>query len=138
MKKWLNARKPANNLEELNQLLQQFQTLYNTTRPHRSLNRQTPATAYNALPKAEPTINDPNHTWRIRHDKINEGVITYRYAGKLKHLAVGRAHNHKKVLILASGPNTMIIDRKTGEILAEHQIDTNKDYQPKKPQPHEQ
>ena len=37
----------------------------------------------------------------------------------------------RPVIILASGPQTMIIDRTTGEIIAEHHINPDKNYQPK-------
>lgn len=132
MKKWLKARPPAHNLAELNDLLNQFQHVYNQERPHRSLGRQTPAHAYNALPKAQPTIKDEERTWRTRHDKVDPaGTVTYRYAGHLKHLGIGRAYAGKAVLILADGPNTMTIDRATGEIIAEHTINPDKNYQAK-------
>lgn len=132
MKQWLNARPPAKDLTELNAYLTQFQTLYNTIRPHRSLNRRTPHTAYTALPAAEPTMEFNGQPWRVRHDTIDtSGVVTYRYAGRLKHLGIGRAHHGKQVIIFAHGPSTMIIDRTNGDILAEHLIDPNKDYQRK-------
>lgn len=132
MKQWLKARPPAATIEELNALLQQFQTIYNTIRVHRSIGRRTPAVAYQSLPKAEPTITENGKTWRTRHDKVGaSGVITYRYAGELKHLGIGREHKSKQVLILASGPETIIIDRASGEIIAEHQIKADKDYQRK-------
>lgn len=132
MKQWLKARPPAETIEELNELLQQFQTIYNTMRPHRSIGRRTPAVVYQELPKAEPTISENGKTWRTRHDKVGaSGVITYRYAGELKHLGIGREHKSKQVLILANGPETIIIDRTSGEILAEHTINPDKNYQRK-------
>ena len=132
MKQWLASRPPAANLTDLNQLLGDFQTSYNQIRPHRSLNRQTPTQAYNALPKAEPTLTEADQTWRTRHDKVSStGAVTYRYAGKLKHLGIGREHKGQPVLILAAGNQTMTINRTTGEIIAEHVINPDKDYQPK-------
>ena len=132
MKQWLKARPPATNLEELNTLLTQFQTTYNQFRPHRSLNRQTPHTVYHALPPAHPTYQENGEQWRTRHDKVGQtGTISYRYAGQLKHLAIGREHTGKTVIILATGPRTLIIDQHTGEIIAQHTIDPSKNYQPK-------
>src|SRR6516165_10579591 len=53
LKKWLAAQTPASTLTGLQTQLDQFTELYNTRRPHRSLpHRATPATAYNARPKA--------------------------------------------------------------------------------------
>ena len=132
MKKWVRAQPPPQSIPDLNKLLGEFQHVYNQTRPHRSLNRQTPAKVYNDLPKAEPTIEEAGQTWRTRHDKIDKtGSVTYRYAGKLKHLGIGRAHIGKTVIILASGPNTLTIERGSGEILAEHTINPEVDYQSK-------
>lgn len=132
MKQWVKAQSPPTTLKELNALLTHFQAAYNQTRPHRSLNRQTPHTVYHALPKAEPTIKEAGQTWRTRHDKVgSSGTVTYRYAGKLKHLAIGRAYRGKPIIILANGPNTLIVERATGEIIAEHTINPDKDYQPK-------
>jgi transposase InsO family protein len=56
LKKWLRAQ-PAQptDLAGLQALLDQFTSLYNTARPHRSLpHRATPAAAYAARPKAAP------------------------------------------------------------------------------------
>ena len=133
LKRWITARPASENLNELNKLLREFQSTYNTTRPHRALTgRVTPAVAYQHRPKAEPTIDTLGHTWRVRHDKVDEsGAVTFRYASKLKHLGIGRAHAGAPVIILANGPNTMVINRNTGEIIAEHHIDENRDYQAK-------
>jgi transposase InsO family protein len=56
MKNWLRAQpgQPAT-LAELQALLDAFTSIYNTQRPHRSLQgRSTPAAAYAARPKAAP------------------------------------------------------------------------------------
>ncbi len=56
MKKWLRAQPlQPSTLTDLQTLLEQFRDEYNHRRPHRSLpHRATPATAYNARPKAAP------------------------------------------------------------------------------------
>lgn len=133
LKRWFTARPAAVNLEDLNELLTEFQTTYNTVRPHRALTgRATPVIAYYRRPKAEPVIDVLGKTWRVRHDKVDQhGAVTFRYAGKLKHLGIGRAHTGAPVIILATGPNTMVINRDTGEIIAEHHIEETRDYQPK-------
>jgi hypothetical protein len=71
--------------------------------------------------------------WRIRYDRIDTaGKLTLRYAGKLRHLGVGRAHAGTRVILLAHGNQTMVIDRSTGTIIAEHTLNPAKNYQPKK------
>jgi hypothetical protein len=74
-----------------------------------------------------------NKIWRVRHDKVDDaGAVTLRHAGKLRHLGIGRAHKHRPVLILIHGRDTITIDRQTGEIIAEHTINPDKNYQPKR------
>ncbi|MGC4173903.1 IS481 family transposase [Demequina sp.] len=132
LKKWLRARPAATTLSELQTQLDAFTKVYNHDRPHRALGRRTPAQAWHALPPAAPTITIAGRHHRIRFDTIDaSGVITVRFAGHLRHLGIGRAHKHRPVMVLIAGPNTIIIDRETSEILAEHTINTDKDYQPK-------
>ena len=64
LKKWLRAQTPQPaTIGELQTLLDAFVEIYNQHRPHRSLpHRATPATIYNARPKAAPraaTARDP-------------------------------------------------------------------------------
>lgn len=132
LKKWLNAQPPATNLNDLNTLLKDFQHIYNTKRPHRALNRKTPNQAYHNKPKAHPTITINKNDWRVRLDTVDQsGTITLRYHGKLTHLGIGRAHKNNPVIALIHGPHTIIINKNTGEIIAEHTINPNKTYQPK-------
>jgi hypothetical protein len=56
LKKWLRAQpQQPQTIAELQALCDQFVAYYNTCRPHRSLNRQTPLAAYQARPKATPS-----------------------------------------------------------------------------------
>lgn len=132
LKKWLAIQPPAATREDLDLLLARFQHIYNQDRPHRALDRKTPAEVYTSLPKAAPQQAHEHH-WRTRYDIIDStGTVSLRYSGAMRHLAIGRAHKGKHVIILIAGPETMIADTTTGEILAEHTIDPNKNYQPKK------
>jgi transposase InsO family protein len=72
-KKWLAAQPPATTIAMLQHQLDRFQTYYNTIRPHRALNRHTPAQAYAARPKAVPTGPVIPAHYRVRHDKIDTG-----------------------------------------------------------------
>lgn len=131
LKKWLNARPRANTLKELQTQLNEFRTWYNTERPHRAIGRQTPQHAYQATPKASPNHNSQQET-RTREDTVDKnGKITIRYAGKLRHLGIGRAHIGTKVVTVLIGPHAITADRETAEVIAEHIIDPTKNYQPK-------
>ena len=89
LKKFL-AKRPAKTLGELQLILEDVVSYYNYVRPHRGINRRTPAVAYNARAKAQPNtlINDPH--WRIRKDVVDvRGHVSLRYLGKMRHLNVG-------------------------------------------------
>ncbi|MGO4383070.1 integrase core domain-containing protein [Specibacter sp. RAF43] len=74
LKKWPALQPSADTCHKLDQQLARFQHLYNQERPHRALDRKTPAEVYTPLPKAAPAVSHELH-WRVRHDKI-DGVGT--------------------------------------------------------------
>lgn len=133
LKRFLAARPLPDTIEQLQALLTEFQNWYNTQRPHRSVGRRTPLEAYTALPKATPT--GPHRSeWRSRTDKVDKhGKVTVRYAGKIRHLGIGKAHAGSSVLLLIHDRDIVTSDANTGEIIAEHTIDPTRDYQPRKP-----
>jgi hypothetical protein len=134
LKRWLTARPAATDLVALQVQLEDFVHGYNT-RPHRSLNRRTPTQAYNALPNTGPTIELLERHWRVRHDTVDTaGKVTLRWAGKLRHLAIGRPHAGHRIMLLIAGPDTLVIRPDTGEIIAEHHLNPDRDYHPKKHQ----
>lgn len=133
LKRFLTARPRPSTISDLQTLLTEFQTWYNTQRPHRATGRRTPEQAYTALPKATPT-GSTRSEWRSRTDKVDrDGKVTLRYAGKLRHLGIGKAHAGTAVLLLIHDQNVVTSNATTGEIIAEHTIDPDRDYQPKKP-----
>ncbi|MFC8302587.1 integrase core domain-containing protein [Specibacter sp. NPDC057265] len=132
LKKWLALQPAAETIDDLDRQLARFQHIYNQERPHRALDRKTPAEVYTSLPKAAPVTSSEQH-WRVRYDKIDDvGTVSLRYESAMRHLAIGRAHKAKHVIILLAGPEVMIADVTTGELLAEHTIDPSKNYPPKK------
>jgi hypothetical protein len=134
LKNWLRAQpaQPAT-ITELQALLDVFTAIYNHRRPHRSLpQRATPATAYNARPKATPGNRDSDTHDRVRHDRVDKtGVVTLRSNGRLHHIGIGRAHARTRVLILVQDLNIRVIDAATGELLRELELDPSRDYQPR-------
>ncbi len=112
--------------------LDTFRGYDNTVRPHRALNRRTPAQAYTARPQASPTgaVLDTAH-WRTRQDTIDRsGVVTLRHSSRLHHIGLRRRHAGTHVLILAKDRNIRVITRDTGELLRELELNPEKDYQP--------
>lgn len=134
MKKWLRAQQPQPaTITELQALLEAFADEYNHHRPHRSLpHRATPATVYQARPKATPGATRTGDTHdRVRTDRIDtDGKVTLRVNGRLHHIGVGRTHARTPVLLLVHDLEVRIIDAATGELLRDLTIDPTRDYQP--------
>lgn len=132
-KKFLAARAASRSRRELQERLDRFCDYYNTVRPHRAKNRRTPQAAFDERVKAAPVglpIRDAGEL-RIRFDKVNAGKITLRYAGRLRHLGIGHAHDGKRVVLLIDDRNVRV-HSVHGEFLAEYRIDPDRIYQPKK------
>jgi transposase InsO family protein len=130
LQRWLKARPPANSTAQLQQQLDEFREHYNEQRPHRALNRTTPATAYRATPKAIPATNGHAHGhYRLRYDRLDtKGRMTLRRAGRMHHLGIGTAHARKRVLAFADDRQITVADLSTGEVLSAHLIEPNKTY----------
>ncbi|WP_223935140.1 IS481 family transposase [Arthrobacter sp. StoSoilB5] len=136
LKKWLAGQPRAHTLDGLNDQLAKFRQIYNHERPHRALNRRTPATAYNAAPKAAPKLAIQGDHWRTRTDRVDaDGKVSLRYAGRLRHLGIGRLHKHKRVILLGHEEHVLTIEHGTGEVLAEFTINPDRGYQKKQNTP---
>jgi hypothetical protein len=94
--------------------------------------RATPATIYDARPKATPAASrDADTHDRIRRDRIDDsGVVTLRHAGRLHHIGIGRTHARTHVLILVQDLDIRVVHAATGELLRELTLDPTRDYQP--------
>ena len=134
MKKYLAANPTARSLAQLQTQLDTFATYYNDIRPHRAKHRTTPHAAYNARVKAKPAgtpIRDAGE-FRIRRDRVDQtGKVTLRYAGKLRHLGIGRAHQGQHVLMLINDRDVRVLTT-DGHHIAEHHIDPDRIYQPRR------
>jgi transposase InsO family protein len=123
--------KPARSLAQLQARLDAFLAYYNDVRPHRAKARLTPRTAYSARTKAGPAaspIRDAGE-FRIRNDRVDQtGKVSLRYAGKLRHLGIGRAHRGRHVLLLVHDRDVRVLDT-NGQPVAEHHIDPDRTYQ---------
>jgi len=129
LKRWLARRPPARHLPALQDQLDQFADEYNHRRPHRSLDRKTPAAAYAARPKAAPAPGGGSPTTQTGRAASN-GTITHSHDGRRRHIAIGRRHAGTAVLVISTGPAIQIADAATGEVLRELTIDPTRDYQP--------
>jgi transposase InsO family protein len=133
LKNWLRAQPhQPRTLAELQVLLDAFAVTYNTRRPHKSLpHRATPATAYQARPKATPGDRTADTHHRVRADRTDPaGKLTLRVSGRLHHIGTGRENARIPVLMLVQDLHVRIINAVTGELIRELNIDPARDYQP--------
>lgn len=130
LKRWLAGQPPAADLPTLQAHLDTFTRLYNHDRPHRALGRRTPADAYTATPKAAPAAPGSSSShYRIRTDRLDAtGKISWRRAGRLHHLGIGRAHAGTPVIAIGDHDTITVVHATTGEILAINRIDPDRDY----------
>lgn len=131
LKRWLAKQRGARTIEELQAQLDRFADYYNTVRPHRGINRATPASAFAARPKATPSapvLQIPSH-YRVRKDKIDShGVITLRYRSRLHHIGIGRKFAGTRVLILVADLQVRVVSE-DGELLRDLVLNPSRDYQ---------
>lgn len=122
----------ARNLPQLQAVLDDFRDYYNHHRPHRGINRQTPAHAYQLIPKATPTRPEDPNLWRVRYDIVDRaGKISLRHSGRLLHLGIGRAHARAEIVCMVHNDHATVVNADTGEILSEHTLDPSHSYQRK-------
>ena len=133
-KKYLAAKPAARSLPQLQNQLDVFAAYYNDVRPHRAKRRMTPRAAYDARVKAGPVATPIRNAgeFRIRRDRVDQtGKVTLRYAGKLRHLGIGRAHQGQHVLMLIHDRDIRVLTT-DGQPIAEHHIDPDQTYQPRR------
>jgi len=130
LKLFLSKQPGADSLADLQFQLDAFREYYNSRRPHRALNRQTPLAVFNSLIKARPTGQPAATDHRVRRDKIDSfGKVTLRYLGRLRHIPVGTAHKNRRVRLLVAGPDVRILTD-DGELIRALTLDPTRNYQP--------
>jgi transposase InsO family protein len=131
LKNWLARQPRAATLTDLQAQLDAFRGYYNTVRPHRALDRRTPAEAYTARPKATATgIPLADGHYRIRHDKIDSnGKLTLRHNSRLHHIGLGRRHAGTPVLVLVHDLHIRVLTSR-GQLLRQLTLNPSRDYQP--------
>ena len=134
LKKWLTRQDPAADTAALQTQLNTFTDYYNHHRPHRGIERQTPAAAWTARPRAVPARQgiQISHHFRVRKDRVDaNGKLSLRHNSRLHHIGIGRLHAGTRVTLLIDDLHIRIIDRHTGELLRELTLDPSHDFQPR-------
>jgi transposase InsO family protein len=130
LKKWLAKKPAAATLVELQAQIDRFVHIYNEERPH-TARGCPPMQAWRALDKATIQIDGQPllaHA-RVRRDRVDKtGCFTLRHRSKLHHVAVGRAHKGKRVLILVADLDIRVLDE-DGVTLRHLELDPTVDYQ---------
>ena len=132
LKRWLRQQPPADTITDLQTQLDRFVDEYNHRRPHRSLDRRTPAVVYGLLPKTGPAGTGAGTHHRVRHDRIDQtGALSLRRASRMHHISIGRAHAGTPVVMLINDLDTRVVDTNTGELLRHLTLDPTRNYQPR-------
>ncbi|MQB02549.1 MAG: transposase, partial [Actinobacteria bacterium] len=98
--KWLAQQPPAATLDELNQQLDTFTSIYNHQRPHRSLGGATPATIWEAASKAGPADRPLTTPKRVTSARVCvDGTVWSRPY----RIAVGRRYQGTSVTVIIDG-----------------------------------
>jgi transposase InsO family protein len=130
LKRFLAKQPAAASLADLQSQLDNFRNYYNRRRPHRALDRQTPAAVFNSRLKARPAQTPAPVDHRVRRDKVDRfGKLTLRYLGRLRHIPVGVAHKNRKVRLLVAGADVRIVTE-DGELIRALTLDPLRSYQP--------
>ncbi|HEV2362107.1 MAG TPA: IS481 family transposase [Acidimicrobiales bacterium] len=130
MKKYLRT-KDIDTPKQLQRHLDRFVTYYNEIRPHRGIDRQTPAAVYAAREKVVPSPRFVKvGERRLRLDKIDKaGHVTLRHRGRLHHIGIGRPWAGWPVAMLIDGLDIEIVGL-DGSPLRHFRLDPSRDYQP--------
>jgi hypothetical protein len=109
-----------------------FAVICSTRRTHKPLPHQaTPATLYQARPKAAPGDRTTGTHDRVRTGCTGPaGKLTLRVNGKLHHTGTGSEHARTAVLTLVHDLHARILNAATGELIRELTIDPARGHQP--------
>lgn len=85
--------------------------------------------AYTQRFEAVQKLDPAPEPFRIRHDVVDDyGKLSLRRAGKMHHMGVGVSNRGKAVTVIVSGRGIMVVEKATGEILGEYEIETSRNY----------
>jgi transposase InsO family protein len=125
LKQWLRARPAAGTVTQLQTMLDTFTQGYNHDRPHRSLDRQTPAQRWHASPPAGP--GDPTTS---RDERV--AILHANRGGRIEltpwQIALGVRHAHQTVTVFVDDLDVSIFTT-NGQHIRTLRIDPTRRYQ---------
>jgi transposase InsO family protein len=126
--KWLRHKPAAATPAELQALLDTYRELYNTIRPHQSLNGRTPAQAAANAPIAEPgpVANAP-------HPRITQHLVNAHgdIGSQTWALSAGRALKGQRVTVIRDGDHLTVLHGR--KLIRELNLDPTRRYQKRNP-----
>ena len=132
MKKWLTARPPADTLDGLQTLLDEFADTYNHRRMHTAIGKVPPAVAYHRLPKDQPHDEAASNHYRIRHDRIDKtGTVSLRRGGRMHHISLGRPLKGTPIVLIIDDLDIRVVNKTTGELIRALTLNPDIGYQPR-------
>jgi transposase InsO family protein len=102
--RWLTKQRPAATIIELQAQLDMFRLAYNTTRPHRALERRYPADVWIAAPKSGPADRPLTTPTTVHRSTVHAAKA---YAGRYA-ITVGRAHDSRHAVTVVTGLNAHV------------------------------
>lgn len=132
--KWLAARPPAETIDDLQALLDEFRHIYNNQRPHRANSRRvTPATRWNEMPKTGPKDRPLNlDTPTTLHRSTVDMNGTAR-AGRAYSISLGAAHSGRIADTIITGTRADVFIN--GIHIRKLELDPTRRTQPLHPKP---
>jgi transposase InsO family protein len=131
LKRYLAKQDPPRTKKQLQRQLDDFAATYNQHRPHRALNRRTPAEAHAAREHAYPRGPRIDTTgYRVRHDRVSKaGNVTLRHRGRLHHIGIGNTYAGWRIILLVADRDIRILTL-DGAPLRHLTLNPQNDYQP--------
>lgn len=124
-KRWLDKQPPPDTVEDLQELADRFDSLYNSERPHSALGGATPDEVWAARDRCpEPTAPaDPN-------TRISTAAVSARGAVRVGRydIQLGREWQGAEVTIIATGDHIRVLYRRT--LVRDLTVDPTRRYQP--------
>lgn len=131
LKRYLAKQDPPQTKKQLQHQLDNFVDTYNHHRPHRALQRRTPAEVHAAREHAYPQGPRIDTTgYRVRHDRVSKaGNVTLRHRGRLHHIGIGNPYAGWRIILLVADRDIRILTL-DGKPLRHLTLDPQNDYQP--------
>lgn len=105
--KWLAKRPAANDLTELQHLLDEFRQVYNHERPHSAIGKTTPAKRFDAMSKSGPADRplDIENRQMVRATTVNpDGQV---FVGGYK-IGIGSTHAGQRAWVVITGQTATV------------------------------